>query len=482
MAGRLVHASALLSLGIASKLIRKNLTPQDNDALIRESLAQIDLGLQSNVGSPSTPRAQACYSTLAGRGLPPPPSTRFREPSMSIAARRLSRIKASPALVISGKAMEMARAGRDVIALSAGEPDFDTPDHVKFAAMRAIVEGKTKYPPLAGIPELREAICRKLERENGLRYTPDQVLVSNGGKQVIYNAFAATLDPEDEVVVPAPYWVSYPDMVLLAGGTPVVVAAEAANGFRLAPEQLEGAITAQTKWVILNNPGNPSGAVYSAKDVEGLAEVLRRHPHVWVLTDDIYEHIIYGGGPFSTMARVAPDLHARTLTMNGLSKAYCMTGWRIGYGAGPKALIAPMSKVQSQTTSGASSISQWAGVEALDGDQSFIRDNVAVFEERRDLGVSMLNEANGLSCSLPKGAFYLYVDCRETVGKRAPDGNAIENDGDFAAYLLSSEEVAVVHGEAFGLSPYFRVSYALATDRLEEACRRIQRACASLSG
>ena len=401
---------------------------------------------------------------------------------MSIAARRMSRIKASPAAMISAKAMEMARAGRDVIALSAGEPDFDTPDPIKIAAIRAIVEGKTKYPPLAGIPELREAICRKLECENGLRYTPDQVLVCNGGKQVIYNVLAATLDPEDEVVVPAPFWVSYPDMVLLAGGTPVVVAADAANRFRLTAEQLEGAITPKTKWLILNNPGNPSGAVYSAQDLERLAEVLRRHPHVWVLTDDIYEHIIYGGEPFSTIAQVAPDLHARTLTMNGLSKAYCMTGWRIGYGAGPKALIAAMAKVQSQTTSGASSISQWAGVEALEGDQTFIRDNVAVFQERRDLGVSMLDQAQGLSCSRPDGAFYLYVDCGETVGRRTPDGDTIENDADFAAYLLRSEEVAVVQGEAFGLSPYFRVSYALATDRLAEACRRIQRACASLSG
>ena len=401
---------------------------------------------------------------------------------MSIAARRMSRIKASPAATISAKAMEMARAGRDVIALSAGEPDFDTPDPIKIAAIRAIVEGKTKYPPLTGIPELREAICRKLERENGLRYTPDQVLVCNGGKQVIYNALAATLDPEDEVVVPAPFWVSYPDMALLAGGTPAVVAADAANGFRLTAEQLEGAITARTKWLILNNPGNPSGAVYSAHDLEGLAEVLRRHPRVWVLADDIYEHIIYGGEPFATMAQVAPDLHERTLTMNGLSKAYCMTGWRIGYGAGPKELITAMAKVQSQTTSGASSISQWAGVEALDGDQAFIRDNVAVFEERRDLGVAMLDQVDGLSCNPPNGAFYLYVDCAGTIGKRTPDGAIIENDGDFAKYLLDREEVAVVHGEAFGLSPYFRVSYALATDRLAEACRRIQRACASLSG
>jgi aspartate aminotransferase len=399
---------------------------------------------------------------------------------MTIAARRMSRIKASPAAVISAKAMEMARAGRDVIALSAGEPDFDTPDHVKAAAIRAIDDGKTKYPPLTGIPELREAICRKFERDNGLRYNPDQVLVCNGGKQVIYNALTATLDPGQEVIIPAPFWVSYPDMVLLAGGDPVVVATDAANEFRLGAEQLEGAITAQTKWFILNNPCNPSGAVYSATDLQGLAEVLRRHPHVWVLTDDIYEHIIYGDEPFSTMGQVAPDLHERILTMNGLSKAYCMTGWRIGFGAGPKELIGAMAKIQSQTTSGASSISQWAGVEALDGDQTFIRDNVEVFRERRDLGASMLNQAEGLSCSVPNGAFYLYVGCRETVGKRTPAGETIETDGDFAKYLLDSEEVALVYGEAFGLSPYFRVSYALATERLREACARIQRACAAL--
>ena len=399
---------------------------------------------------------------------------------MTIAARRMSRIKASPAAVISAQAMEMARAGRDVIALSAGEPDFDTPDHVKAAAIRAIDDGKTKYPPLTGIPELREAICRKFERDNGLRYNPDQVLVCNGGKQVIYNALTATLDPGQEVIIPAPFWVSYPDMVLLAGGDPVVVATDAANEFRLGAEQLEGAITAQTKWFILNNPCNPSGAVYSATDLQGLAEVLRRHPHVWVLTDDIYEHIIYGDEPFSTMGQVAPDLHERILTMNGLSKAYCMTGWRIGFGAGPKELIGAMAKIQSQTTSGASSISQWAGVEALDGDQTFIRDNVEVFRERRDLGASMLNQADGLSCSVPNGAFYLYVGCRETVGNRTPAGETIETDGDFAKYLLDSEEVALVYGEAFGLSPYFRVSYALATERLREACARIQRACAAL--
>ena len=401
---------------------------------------------------------------------------------MPIAARRMSRIKASPAAVVSARAMEMARAGRDVIALSAGEPDFDTPEHVKAAAVRAIAEGKTKYPPLTGIPELREAICRKLERENGLRTAPDRVIVCNGGKQVIYNALAATLDPGQEVVVPAPFWVSYPDMALLAGGEPVAVPTDAANGFRLTPERLEAALTPRTKWLILNNPCNPSGAVYPARDLEAFAEVLRRHPHVWVLADDIYEHVLYGGAPFSTMAQTAPDLRGRVLTMNGLSKAYCMTGWRIGYGAGPKELIAVMATVQSQTTSGASSISQWAGVEALDGDQTFIRDHVAAFRERRDLAAGLLAGAAGLRCRPPDGAFYLYVDCRGVVGRRTPGGRTLETDGDFAEYLLESEEVAVVHGAAFGLSPYFRVSYALATERLREACARIRRACAALSG
>ena len=401
---------------------------------------------------------------------------------MPIAARRMSRIKASPAAVISARAMELARAGRDVIALSAGEPDFDTPEHVKAAAVRAIAAGKTKYPPLTGVPELREAICRKLERENGLRYAPDRVIVCNGGKQVIYNALAATLDPGQEVVIPAPFWVSYPDMTLLAGGEPVVVPTDAANGFRLAAERLEAALTPRTKWLILNNPCNPSGAVCSAQDLEAFAEVLRRHPHVWVLADDIYEHVLYGGGPFSTMAQTAPDLRGRVLTMNGLSKAYCMTGWRIGYGAGPKELIAAMAVIQSQTTSGASSISQWAGVEALDGDQTFIRDHVAAFRERRDLAAALLDGAEGLRCRPPDGAFYLYVDCRGVIGRRTPRGRTIETDGDFAEYLLESEEVAVVHGAAFGLSPYFRVSYALAAERLEEACARIRRACAALSG
>ncbi|HSS63343.1 MAG TPA: pyridoxal phosphate-dependent aminotransferase [Gammaproteobacteria bacterium] len=399
---------------------------------------------------------------------------------MSVVAERLSRIKASPSSMISSKAMELARAGNDIIALSAGEPDFDTPDHVKAAAKRAIDEGKTKYPPVAGIPELREAICDKLKRENGLQYGPQQVVVCTGGKQVIFNALVATLDPNDEVIIPAPYWVSYPDMTLLAGGTPVEVATDPGNEFRMTPEQLESAITPKTKWLIINNPCNPSGAVYSSDDLKGLAEVLRQHPHVWVLTDDIYEHIIYGDTKFATMAQVAPDLYERTLTMNGFSKAYCMTGWRLGYGAGPRELIDAMTKIQSQSTSGTSSISQWAGVAALQGDQSFIRNNTAVFESRRDLALSLINQARGLSCRAPKGAFYLYVDCGELIGGQTPDGKAIENDADLVNYFLDSEGVAVVHGEAFGLSPFFRISYALDTGQLEQACMRLQRACAAV--
>ena len=399
---------------------------------------------------------------------------------MSVVAQRLSRIKASPSSMISSKALELARAGNDVIALSAGEPDFDTPDHVKAAAKRAIDEGKTKYPPVAGIPELREAICEKLLRENALEYTPDQVVVCTGGKQVIFNALVATLDPEDEVIIPAPYWVSYPDMTLLAGGTPVEIATDPGNEFRMTPEQLESAITSKTKWLIINNPCNPSGAVYSSEDLEGLADVLRRHPHVWVLTDDIYEHVIYGNTQFATMAQVAPDLYPRTLTMNGFSKAYCMTGWRLGYGAGSRELINAMIKIQSQSTSGTCSISQWAGIAALQGDQSFMRKNTAVFEERRDLALSLLNQAKGLSCRAPKGAFYLYIDCAGLIGGRTPSGGSIESDADVVTYFLDTEGVAVVHGEAFGLSPFFRISYALDTAKLEEACMRIQRACAAL--
>ena len=400
---------------------------------------------------------------------------------MSVIAERINRIKASPSSMMSSRAMALQRQGRDVIRLSSGEPDFDTPEHVKLAAVAAIVEGKTKYPPVNGIPELREAICEKLARENGLEYRPDEVLVCTGGKQVIFNALISTLDPGDEVIIPAPYWVSYPDMVKLAGARPVEVPTTSANAFRITPEQLDAAIGPDTKWLILNNPCNPSGAVYSSTHLEGLAEVLRRRPRVWVLCDDIYEHVVYGDDRFATMAQVAPDLAERTLTMNGFSKAYCMTGWRLGYGAGPGEIIRAMTKVQSQSTSGACAISQWAGVAALQGDQSFMARNLEVFENRRDLAASLINQTSALSCNRPPGAFYLYVDCAQVIGRTTPAGASIESDADFAEYLLDAQGVALVHGEAFGLSPFFRISYAIATDQLEEACVRIQRACGELS-
>ena len=399
---------------------------------------------------------------------------------MSIVATSLGRIKASPTRAMSARASELEREGRDVIALAAGEPDFDTPAHVRAAAVAALDRGATRYAPQGGLPELREAVCRKLERENGLRYAPAQTVITNGGKEALYDAFMASLDPHDEVIIPAPFWVSYPDMVRLGGGDPVVVDTDPERGFRLAPDRLEAAITPRTKWLLLNFPGNPSGATASAADLEAIAEALRAHPHVWVMTDDIYEHVLYDGARFHTIAQVAPDLHERTLTVNGLSKAYCMTGWRVGYAAGPKELIDAMIKVQSQSTSCASTISQWAGVAALDGDQSFIAANNAVFQERRDLALSILNQTNGLACARPGGAFYLYVDCRGVIGKRTPDGAAIGSDEDFVKYLLDSELVAGVHGAAFGMSPYFRLSYALDSARLEEACRRIQRACGAL--
>jgi aspartate aminotransferase len=399
---------------------------------------------------------------------------------MSIVARSLDRIKASPTQGITAKAMELERAGRDILTLSAGEPDFDTPRHIRDAALEAMNRGHTRYSAPAGIPELREAVCRKFERENGLDYTVAQTVVTSGGKQALYNALMASLDPGDEVVIPAPYWVSYPDMVLLGGGTPVFVDSDPDNGFRLAPQALESVITAKTKWLILNNPGNPSGAAMGPDDLLALAEVLRRHPQVWVLTDDIYEHVLYDGARFATMAQVAPDLYERTLTVNGLSKAYCMTGWRLGYAAGPKPLIDAMIKMQSQSTSCACTISQWAGVAALDGDQSFIAKHNAVFQERRDLALSILNQSRGLACATPGGAFYLYIDCRGVIGRSTPTGERIENDEDFVRFLLEQEGVAAVHGAAFGLSPFFRISYALATDKLEDACNRIQRACGSL--
>jgi aspartate aminotransferase len=400
---------------------------------------------------------------------------------MSIVSERIKQIKLSPSSAISARAMELAREGHDIIRLSAGEPDFDTPKFIKDAAYDAMMRGETKYPPVTGIPELRSAICEKLDRENGLEYAPENVLVCSGGKQVIYNALAASVNPGDEVIITAPYWVSYPDMVTLVGGTPVVIQTEQSNGFVVSSEALEAAITDKTRWFILNSPGNPSGCVYSRDDLAAIGAVLERHPHVWVIADDIYEHVIYDGETFHTIAQVVPSLKDRTLTMNGFSKSYCMTGWRIGYGAGPVELIKAMTKVQSQTQGGVNTMAQWAGVTALRGDASFIAENTRSFEKRRDLVVSMLNQASGLRCEKPKGAFYLYVSCADLIGKRTAQGKVLETDGDVVTYLLDAEGVALVHGEAYGLSPYFRISYAAATDVLEDACRRIQRATAALT-
>ena len=400
---------------------------------------------------------------------------------MSILAERLSRIKPSPTNALTGKVLELKAAGRDIIGLGAGEPDFETPDNVKEAGIRAIREGDTRYTPIPGTMAVRQAICGKLQRENGLDYAPDEVIVSCGGKQVLYNAFVATLDEGDEVVIPTPYWVSYPDMTLLAGGTPVFVDGKEELGFRIAPEDLEKAIGPRTKWVLINSPSNPSGAAYTAGELAALCEVVRRHEHVWILTDDMYEHIVYDGFAFATPAAVDPSLKDRTLTVNGVSKAYCMTGWRLGYAAGPKELIRAMTVVQSQSSTHTSSISQAAAVEALNGPQDFLAENARVFQQRRDLCVSMLNQANGLRCGTPEGAFYLYISCAGTIGRKTPDGATIGDDTDFVTYLLESEGVAAVQGEAFGLSPYFRISYAASNEELEEACRRIQRACAALA-
>jgi aspartate aminotransferase len=399
---------------------------------------------------------------------------------MSIESLALQRIKPSATIGVTQKARELARAGRNVISLGAGEPDFDTPDNIKEAAIKAIREGKTKYTDIDGIPELKEAICAKFKRENGLDYQPSQVNVSPGGKPVIYNAFVATLNPGDEVIVPAPYWVSYPDMALLAGGVPVFVAAGAETGFKLRPADLEKAITPKTRWLIINSPSNPTGAAYTAAELKALAEVLLRHPQVWILTDDMYEHLVFDDFKFATIAAVEPRLYDRTLTMNGVSKAYAMTGWRIGYAAGPQPLIKAMAKVMSQSTSNPTSVSQYAAVEALNGPQDFIRERAKVFQARRDLVVSMLNQANGLMCPTPEGAFYVYPSCKGLIGKKTPSGKVIQTDEDFASELLEAEGVAVVHGEAFGLSPFFRISYATSTEILEDACGRIQRFCASL--
>ena len=399
---------------------------------------------------------------------------------MAFIADSLDRIKPSPTISISNKVFELKAEGRDIIGLSSGEPDFDTPDNIKEAAIAAIRRGETKYTALDGIPELKRAIAAKLKRENGLEYKPSQISVGTGGKQVLFNALMATVNPGDEVIIPAPYWVSYPDIVLLAGGTPVFVEARMEDGLKLTPAALSAAITDKTKWVIFNSPSNPSGAAYTEDEIRGLTAVLRDHPDVWVLSDDIYEHLVYDDFRFTTPAQVEPELFDRTLTLNGVSKAYCMTGWRIGYGAGPEVLIKAMSKLQSQSTSNPSSISQWAAVEALNGPQDFIAANNKAFKERRDLVVGMLNQATGLSCASPEGAFYVYPSCAGTIAKRAPSGKVIQNDEDFVTELLAAEGVATVHGAAFGLSPFFRVSYATGTDVLSEACRRIQRFCNAL--
>ena len=393
----------------------------------------------------------------------------------------IQRVQPSATIAVSTKAAELKRAGHDVIGLGAGEPDFDTPDHIKAAGIAAIEAGKTKYTPADGIPELKDAICAKFKRDNSLNYTPSQVNVSPGGKAVIINAFLATISPGDEVVIPAPYWVSYPEMARLCGGEPVIVPCGPNTGFKLSPDALEAAITPNTKWLILNSPSNPTGAVYSASELAGLGAVLERHPHVMVLTDDMYEHLLYGDDAYATMAQITPSLYDRTLTMNGVSKAYAMTGWRIGYAGGPEWLIGAMRKIMSQTTSNPCSISQWASVEALNGDHGFLAERNEVFMSRRDLVVAGLNACEGLNCQTPGGAFYVYPDCAGTIGKTSPSGRVIDSDESFAQDLLETEQVAVVHGAAFGLSPAFRISYATSTEALEEALKRIQRYCASLS-
>jgi aspartate aminotransferase len=399
---------------------------------------------------------------------------------MAFLSDTLSRVKPSPTIAMTGKALEMKARGLDVISLSAGEPDFDTPQNIKDAAKRAIDAGKTKYTAVDGIPELKAAICAKFSRENGLRYTPAQITVGTGGKQTLYNAFMATLNPGDEVIIPAPFWVSYPDMVHLAGGTPVPVVAGIETRFKLTPAQLEAAITPRTKWFIFNSPSNPTGAGYSRAEVRALCDVLLRHPHVWIMSDDMYEHLVFDDFEFCTPAEVEPQLYDHTLTCNGVSKSYAMTGWRLGYAAGPVALIKAMGTVQSQSTSNPSSVSQYAALEALTGPQDFLAPNRALFQRRRDLVVGMLNQARGITCPTPEGAFYVYPDISGCIGLTSAGGARIGNDEDFANALLEETGVAVVFGAAFGLSPNFRVSYATADDVLREACNRIIAFCDGL--
>jgi aspartate aminotransferase len=400
---------------------------------------------------------------------------------MSRLSATLSRVKPSPTIAVTTKAQELKAAGRDVIGLGAGEPDFATPAHIRAAGIRAIEEGKTKYTAVDGIPELKAAICAKFKRDNGLDYVPAQVSVASGGKQILYNALMATLNPGDEVLIPAPYWVSYPDMVLLAGGEPVIAPAGIETGFKLTPAALEAAITPKTRWFIFNSPSNPTGAGYTWDELKGLTDVLMRHPHVWIMTDDMYEHLAYDGFEFCTPAQVERALYDRTLTCNGVSKAYCMTGWRIGYAAGPQDLIAAMRKIQSQSTSNPCTISQWAAVEALNGSHDFIAENNAVFARRRDLVVAMLNEIEGMECPTPNGAFYVYPSIAGLIGKTSAGGAVIADDEAFATALLEETGVAVVFGAAFGLSPNFRISYATSDDALKEACTRIQTFCKGLT-
>ncbi len=400
---------------------------------------------------------------------------------MAFLADRLARIKPSATIAVTDKARALKAAGRDVIGLGAGEPDFDTPENIKEAAIKAIREGKaSKYTAVDGIPELKAAIARKFKRENDLTYKPSQIIVGTGGKQVLYNALVATINPGDEVIIPAPYWVSYPDMVLLAGGEPVEVVTTMESGFKMKPEALERAITPKTKWIIFNSPSNPTGAAYTRAELKAVTDVLVRHPHVHVMSDDMYEHLVYDDFKFFSPAQLEPRLYERTLTVNGMSKAYCMTGWRIGYAGGPEPLIKAMAAIQSQSTSNPAAVSQWAAVEALDGPQDFIPEHNKIFKERRDLCVSMLNQANGIRCPKPEGAFYVYPSCAGTIGKTAPTGKKLATDEDFVTELLEAEGVAVVQGTPFGVGPAFRISYATATSALEEACTRIQRFCGNL--
>ncbi|TLV14686.1 pyridoxal phosphate-dependent aminotransferase [Klebsiella indica] len=399
---------------------------------------------------------------------------------MKMFSRTLDRIKPSASNAASQRARDMKARGIDVIALSSGEPDFDTPEHIKQAALQAMIRGETKYPPIAGIPALREAVVEKFRQDNQLAYHNQQIIISNGAKQIIANAFMATLNPGDEVIIPAPYWVSYPEMVALCGGTPVTVATGAEQGYKLTAQALEQAITPNTKWLLFNSPSNPSGAVYSWQELRALADVLLRHPHVWVMADDIYEKLVYDDSQFVTFPQVEPALIERALVINGVSKAYAMTGWRVGYGAGPAALIKAMETIQGQTTSGVSSISQWAAVAALTGPQEFFAEWRASFVARRNYVVAALNDAPGLSCLTPQGAFYVYPSCADLLNKSTPQGRVIRSDKDFTEALLESEGVALVHGEAFGVAPNFRLSYAASMAQLEDACTRIQRFCRTL--